>query len=239
MNFLQDLASKGVFAMHKELQKIDICKCKEEEIKAEVALWRGWIRSLQENLPQVICSYSNMLKAYREIGHLHAACEQYQLQACLNDGKMNKLMSIFERWSSINTESDVSNGQVLTDMNTLQNITFSDISLSEYFHVIKDSQEFHSFLIELNRVSKSRFHDLFGLLSQYLPDEKHTEDIMHCLEEAQQAMQPFTDVEQSLTEIMEKVGRVRAYRESLITVNENMNTIKRWFRNAEVCSLYA
>ena len=236
-SFIKDLAVNGVASMNMHLSSIGLNKLTEEGIEKEVTVWRTWYSDLESNLHRVIYSYYRMIVSYRQIILLHAACKQYCLQACLDDDQMSKLITMHTDWSS--ERHEFCNDKVLCDWQELQRVLRSENpDYCDYFQASYDSEEFHKFLVGLNRISSSCFQDLYGLISQHLPYDKNTEDILGSLLEARESMLPFLDVKQSFDEMMDRIVGVHLKFHSLLTVNQHMNQIKQWFRDAEVCFYY-
>ena len=236
-SFIKDLAVNGVASMNMHLSRIGLNKLTEKVIEKEVTVWRTWYSDLESNLHRVIHSYYCMKASYPQIIHLHAACQQYCLQACLDDDQMSTLITIRANWSS--KRHEFSNDQVLCNWQELRRVLRSENpDYCDYFQAVNDSDEFHKFLVGLNRISLSCFQDLYGLISQHLPYDKSTEDILGSLLEARESMLPFLDVKQSFDAMMDRIVDVHFKFHSLRTVNRHMNQIKQWFRDAEVCFYY-
>ena len=228
-NFIDELSQRGVPAMHPQLCSIGLTA---ENLKQEVAVWQGWCNSLATNLPDVISSYLTMRDSYLQISNFYDACQAYHLQACLEASEMKKMMKIHVRWC--NAVHEFTNDQVLQDVQQMEDFFGCSPLMLPYLNVVYCSQQFHEFLKDLSRTNPSSFRDLYGIIEQRLPHDAKNELILASLLEAQESMSPFLDREQSFSTVILKVREVHTKYQSLKVVNEHIEKIKQWFRDAEV-----
>jgi hypothetical protein len=227
-NFIDELSQRGVPAMHPQLCSIGLTA---ENLKQEVAVWQGWCNSLATNLPDVISSYLTMRDSYLQISNFYDACQAYHLQACLEASEMKKMMKIHVRWC--NAVHEFTNDQVLQDVQQMEDFFGCSPLMLPYLNVVYCSQQFHEFLKDLSRTNPSSFRDLYGIIEQRLPHDAKNELILASLLEAQESMSPFLDREQSFSTVILKVREVHTKYQSLKVVNEHIEKIKQWFRDAE------
>ena len=183
------------------------------------------------------------------IDNINKVCEQYQLEGCLRDSKMEALLIIHDMLISEKTKDELTAAKsqdYLIKIYEILGLNDQRLPSLKLFALIRDSAEFYQFLKEKNyREAEGMqvFQQQHTLITQHLQHEEYNEQVLTHLMVAFRYIFPFLDTKQNLQQLMEQVYNVTAlqiekgYAADFIqlnTVNKNVHLVRLWFSRAEV-----
>ena len=191
-----------------------------------------------------------MLKLFQYIHHIRiiqSVCEQYQLQGCLKDPKLAKLLCQVEKLDLEENRAKLTPLNASEMMEEVEKILYPESKASphclELFTSVRDSAGFYQFVREKRFVGKegqAMFWQQYQLITAQLQHDEYDETVLNHLYAAFKLIQPFMDTNQNFQELMLQVLSLDITKglKQLQTVNTNITTIKMWFSRAEVSEQY-
>ena len=185
----------------------------------------------------------SMLELFQYIHHIktiHSVCEQYQLQGCLEDVKLDELCTLVENLSSEESRARLTPLEASTKMERVRDILCqASPSSLELFTVVGDSTEFYQFVRDKQFVGKKGqavFQQQYQLITAQLQHEEYNETVLNHLYAAFKIIEPFMDQDQSFHRLISQVTRLDVTNglKQLKTVNTNIILIQLWFSRIEV-----
>ena len=187
----------------------------------------------------------------QQISQIPNVCEQYGLLKCLDDPKLKELMKIVD---SVKSTEDIAHITAQIANSHMQKIrTILKLPDSPYakkclklFPAVANCAEFYQFIKEKGFANdRSAFSSQIELITAQLQHEDYNENVLNHLMPAFQYITPFLDMEQNLSELMDKIlklfkGDVSMNHNlqkdfcQLETVNSNITMIQLWFSKTEV-----
>ena len=212
-----------------------------------------------EGLHNVICMV-NLSKVASRIRVVRCVCEQYQLQKCLDDEDLQKLLLESDELMTKEGRASLTPLLAAKKMDTVRSLinikgraAIDDYDYLDIFAKIADSAEFYHFICEkgfTGEGGQARFNQQYQLITAQLQHEEYDEAVLNLLYAAYKLILPFTVRDQSFHSLLQSVrqmltaaspvGPAKAPPDHLMqieTVNRNMNLIRLWFSRAEVCIL--
>ena len=211
-----------------------------------------------EGLHNVRCMV-NLLKVASRIRVVRCVCEQYQLENCLDDEDLQKLLLLSDELMTKEGRASLTPLLAAKKMDTVRSLidikgrAATDDYEYQYLNIfakIADSAEFYHFICEkgfTGEDGQARFHQQYQLITAQLQHEEYDETVLNLLYAAYKLILPFTLKDQSFRSLLQSVKQMltaafpvdtaRANTDHLMqieTVNRNMNLIRLWFFGAEV-----
>lgn len=245
---------------------------KFEEIFVEGSLEESLEKLDADKEFKVICGFSEFQKADEEgkkgiknmfelfqysqqISHLPTVCNQYGLCHCLDDPELKELVKIVDSVETAENRAQVT-GQIANNhiKRIREILKLRDSSKAKrclkIFPAVANCGEFYQFIKEKGFASdRAAFNSQVELITAQLQHEDYNENVLNHLVPAFQYIIPFLDVEQSFSELMDKILKLfndgdgfgqdsqKDYCQ-LKTVNSNITMIQLWFSRTEVRMYY-
>jgi len=241
-----------------DLETLDIDKEFDILLKSEQYGKLPGIKNTQ-GLPNVRCMV-NLSKVSSRIQVVRCVCEQYQLEKCLEDEDLQKLVLLSDELMSGEARASLTPQIAAEKMDTVRSLidikgrtTADNYEYLDIFSKIADSAEFYHFICEKGLTGEdgqARFNQQYQLITAQLQHEEYDEAVLNLLYAAYKLILPFTIKDQSFHSLLESVKQMLTttspidtekantdYLMQIETVNRNINLIKLWFSRAEVCIL--
>ena len=211
-----------------------------------------------EGLHNVRCMV-NLLKVASRIRVVRCVCEQYQLEKCLDDEDLQKLLLLSDELMTkegrdsltpLLAAEKMKMDAVRSLLDTKGRAATDDYEYLNIFAKIADSAEFYHFICEkgfTGEDGQARFNQQYQLITAQLQHEEYDEAVLNLLYAAYKLILPFTLKDQSFHSLLQSVKQMptaafpvdtaRANTDHLMqieTVNRNINLIRLWFSRAEV-----
>ena len=209
-----------------------------------------------EGLHDVRCMV-NLLKVASRIRVVRCVCEQYQLEKCLDDENLQKLLLLSDELMTKEGRDSLTPLLAAKKMDTVRSLidikgraAIDDYEYLNIFAKIADSAEFYRFICEkgfTGEDGQARFNQQYQLITAQLQHEEYDETVLNLLYAAYKLILPFTLKDQSFHSLLQSVKQMltaafpvdtaRANTDHLMqieTVNRNINLIRLWFSRAEV-----
>ena len=210
---------------------------------------------------QGLTQVRNMVHLVRILSRIlvvRQVCQQYQLEACLNDENLVKLTTIAEELMTEEARASLTPSSATDKMDTVRELldTNAGAGTQDYeylaiFSKIADSAEFYQFICEkgfTGENGEARFHQQYQLITAQLQHEEYDEAVLNVLYTAYKLLLPFTVKKHSFHSLLasmqqmltgaSRIGAAKTIRDYLMqieTVNRNITLIQLWFSRAEVC----
>jgi len=212
-----------------------------------------------QGLPNVRCMV-DLLKVASRIQVVRSVCEQYQLEKCLEDEDLQKLVLLSNELMSREARASLTPQIAAEKMDTVRSLidttkgrtVTDDYEYLDIFSKIADSAEFYQFICEkgfTGENGQARFHQQYQLITAQLQHEEYDEAVLNLLYAAYKLILPFTIKDQSFHSLLgsvkqmltsaSPVGAAKVTPDCLMqieTVNRNINLIQLWFSRGEVCA---
>ena len=242
-----------------DLETLDIDKEFDILLKSEQYGKLPGIKNTQ-GLPNVRCMV-NLSKVSSRIQVVRCVCEQYQLEKCLEDEDLQKLVLLSNELMSREARASLTPQIATEKMDAVRSLIgptkgrarTDNYEYLDIFSKIADSAEFYHFICEkgfTGEDGQARFHQQYQLITAQLQHEEYDEAVLNLLYAAYKLVLPFTIKDQSFHSLLESVKQMLTtaspvdtlkattdYLMQIETVNRNINLIKLWFSRAEVCIL--
>ncbi len=194
-------------------------------------------------------SLLELLQYTKHIQKIQDACEQYELNGCLEDKELKEINSLVKDVKSEGNRSKLTPIYASKRMERIKTLLCLAPDPSskvkprdnclEVFPAITNSAEFHKFIIEkqfYGQKGQVTFHQQYQLITAQLQHDEYDESVLNHLLAAFYEITPFLDKRQSFKELMTKVTRFDRTigLKQLETVNGNITLIRFWFSRAEV-----
>ena len=190
-----------------------------------------------------------MLQLFQYARHIHVihnVCQQFQLEACLNDPDLKELMELVSMLDEAETQNKLTAKDAISRLSKVTELLYLDSKQNakflDLFAAVSDSADFHQFIVQekqfVGKEGKELFLQQYQLIITQLQHEEYNEVVLNHLFAAFKMITPFTEKDLSFGALMAKVSELNAYdgRRQLDTVNRNINLIRLWFTRAEVRS---
>ena len=187
-----------------------------------------------------------MLELFQYIHHvrtIHRVCEQYQLQGCLKDTHLVKLLHMVEDLGPKNSCAKLTPLEASEKVERIKKTLCLSSGVSpfclELFTAVGDSTVFYQFIRDKQFVGENGhalFQQQYQLITAQLQHEEYNETVLNHLYAAFMFIKPFMDTHQSFRQLMSQVTSLDVTNglKQLETVNTNITLIQLWFSRAGV-----
>ena len=190
-----------------------------------------------------IKSMLDLFQIIYNIGQIKEVCEQYGLEKCMKDERLQKMLVIAEELKVEQSRAK------LTPIDAKLKMTYvkealclahhSKYSCLDVFPAVANSAAFYQFIRDKQFVgSKGQeiFREQYQLITAQLQHEEYDENVLNHLRVAYEFIAPFMETDISFSDLMGKVTKLDVTHglKQLETVNENITLIRLWFSRAEV-----
>ena len=220
------------------LEKLDIeqefstlCSC-SADLKLPVTSQKG------------IAGVRSMLELFQFIHHIrtiHSVCKQYQLQGCLKDSQLVKLLHLVKDLDLEKNRAKLTPLDASKKMERVKEILclHNGAHCLKVFTAVGDSTVFYQFVRDKGFVGEKGqavFQQQCQLITAQLQHEEYNEAVLNHLYAAFKIIAPFMDRHQSFHQLMSQVTKLNVTDglKQLETVNTNITLIRLWFSRAEV-----
>ena len=188
-------------------------------------------------------SMLKLLKSVYFISKLIDVCDQFKLNACLEDPGLHDIKSILKSLESKESKMQLTPtvahekwGKVCELLYLKPNFDFSVLFV---FETVSDSVDFFHFLDEMGFTDKEGeilFRQQHELVTAKLEQDPFTDSILNHLFGAFFFVLPFMDHAQNLQSLMKELceREVNNGQQQLETVKSNMHLIRYWFSRVQV-----
>ena len=162
----------------------------------------------------------DLVRISSRIQVIRQVCQQYQLEACLNDENLINLTAIAEELMTEEARASLTPSSATDKMETVREllgakggVVTHDYEYLAIFSKIADSAEFYQFICEKGFTSESgeaRFHQQYQLITAQLQHEEYDEAVLNVLYAAYKLILPFTLKIQPFHSLLESVKQLLA-----------------------------
>ena len=185
-----------------------------------------------------------MLELFQFIHHIrtiHSVCKQYQLQGCLKDSQLVKLLHLVKDLDLEKNRAKLTPLDASKKMERVKEILclHNGAHCLKVFTAVGDSTVFYQFVRDKGFVGEKGqavFQQQCQLITAQLQHEEYNEAVLNHLYAAFKIIAPFMDRHQSFHQLMSQVTKLNVTDglKQLETVNTNITLIRLWFSRAEV-----
>ena len=177
------------------------------------------------------------------IKNIRSVCEQYHLENCLRDERLQELSEIMQHHTSEEDRSNTTPAVARDKMKRVKHILYQGGEVSskclDIFAAMADSAAFYQFVRDKQFYGPQgldTFLQQYQLITAQLQHEEYDEQVLNHLLAAFKVISPFMDTKSSLAGLMQKVTALNVDNglKQLETVNKNITLIRLWFSRAEV-----
>jgi len=188
----------------------------------------------------------SMLELFQYVHHIqtiYRVCDQYKLQGCLKDPKLNELYQLAKDLSKKANRAQLTAVDASEKMKRVKEVLCLDSKACpccmKLFTAVGDSAAFYLFVREkhfFGEEGQAMFQQQYQLITAQLQHEEYNETVLNHLYAAFKIIKPFMNTDQNFQQLMSQVTRLDVTNgvKQLQTVNSNITLIQLWFSHAEV-----
>ena len=220
-------------------------------IDKELHILRSWVTS--ENPDKVPPDFFTPVKAQLQLSKfatnidvISKVCTNYDLQGCLEDSQLRKLVDLAAKLKDDVKRDEISLEDAKRHKMEVERALYlqtdSDYKCLDLFPAVADSKDFFTFVQKrqfIGRAGQTQFQRFLELITAQLQhdSDEYEQTVLNSLSAAFQLIAPFTDKSQTFSELMLKVVKLDVSHGlvQLETVKNNLHLIDLWISRAEVC----
>ena len=221
------------------------------DIDKELHILMWWVLSKHPDKKQLdfspkVKAQLLLCKIVTNVDAICSVCKIYDLQVCLNDDQLRKLVDLADTLKDDGKRDEISLEDAIYHKTEVEKLLClqadSDYKRLDLFPAVANSKDFYQFVRKrqfVGREGQRQFRALLELITAQLQhdSDEYEQTVLNHLSAAFQLIAPFTDSSQTFHELMSKVVKLDISNGlmQLETVKNNLHLIELWISRAEVC----